>query len=150
MHIWVDADSCPNVIKDILFRAANRTKIHMTLVANQPIRYSPSPFIKSVQVGAGFDIADNYIVREVQPEDLVITGDVPLANAVVEKGALALNPRGELYSDKNIKLRLSIRNFSENLRSTGMITRGPDRLSKKDIQNFANHLDKALSPHSRT
>ena len=144
MHIWVDADSCPNVIKDILFRAANRTKIHMILVANQPIRYSPSPFIKSIQVGAGFDIADNYIVKHAKPNDLVITGDVPLADAAVALGALALNPRGELYSEKNIKQRLSIRNFSENLRSTGMITRGPDKLSKRDVQNFANHLDKVL------
>lgn len=144
MHIWVDADACPNIIKDILIRAVNRTKIHMTLVANQPLRNFNSPFIKSVQVGAGFDIADNYIVKNVQPNDLVITADIPLANEVVEKGAIALNPRGELYSMSNIKQRLSIRDFSANLRSTGIITRGPDKLGKKEIQAFANNLDKIL------
>ena len=149
MHIWVDADSCPNIVKDILFRASNRTKIHMTLVANQPLRYPPSPFIKSIQVSAGFDIADNYIVQHLNPSDLVITADVPLADAVVEKNALALNPRGELYSNHNIKQRLAVRNFSENLRSTGMMTKGPDKLSKRDIQTFANNLDKILLESSR-
>lgn len=143
--IWVDADACPNVIKDILFRAADRTKTVMTLVANQPVRSSSSPFIKNVQVSAGFDIADNYIVNNLQPKDLVITADIPLAHAAVEKGAIALNPRGELYSEKNIKQRLSIRDFSENLRSTGVITGGPAKLSKKEIQTFANHLDQILS-----
>jgi uncharacterized protein YaiI (UPF0178 family) len=149
MHIWVDADSCPNIIKDILFRASNRTKIPMTLVANQPLKCPPSPFIKSVQVGAGFDIADNYIVQCVQPNDLVITADVPLADAVVLKGARALNPRGELYSETNIKQRLSVRNFSENLRSSGMITKGPDKFTKQNIQNFANNLDKILLESQR-
>jgi len=144
MHIWVDADSCPNVIKEILFRAVDRTKIYMTLVANQPIKYGNSPFIKSIQVSAGFDIADNYIVKHLNSNDLVITADVPLASAVIDKGAIALNPRGELYSNNNIKQRLSMRNFSENLRSSGMITRGPDKLSKRDIQMFASHLDKIL------
>ncbi len=144
MQIWVDADACPNVIKDILFRAVNRTKTMMTMVANQPVRTANSPFIKNVQVGAGFDIADNYIVQNVRPNDLVITADIPLADAAIQKGAIALNPRGELYSEKNIKLRLSIRDFSENLRSTGVITGGPPKLSKKEVQAFANHLDQIL------
>ena len=144
MHIWVDADSCPNVIKEILFRAVNRTKIYMTLVANQPIKYGNSPFIKNIQVSMGFDVADNYIVKHLKSKDLVITGDLPLASAVIDKGAIALNPRGELYSNNNIKQRLSIRNFSENLRSSGMITHGPDKISKRDIQTFANNLDKIL------
>lgn len=149
MHIWVDADACPNVIKDILFRAANRTQTFMTLVANQPVRGSHFAFIKSVQVGAGFDIADNYIVKNLQQKDLVITADIPLANATIEKGAIALNPRGELYSEKNIKQRLSFRDFSENLRSSGVITGGPAKLSKKEIQTFANNLDQILSHDSR-
>lgn len=145
MRIWVDADACPNIIKDILFRAAKRTQIHTVLVANQPLRTIPSAFIKSIQVTAGFDVADNYIVQNLQPGDLVITADIPLADAVVNKGCTALNPRGELYSDKNIKQRLSIRDFSENLRNTGAMTGGPAKIGKKDLQTFANNLDQILT-----
>lgn len=145
MHIWVDADACPATIKEILFRAVSRTKICMTLVANQPLRFPASPFIKSIQVTAGFDIADNYIVQKLQANDLVITADIPLANAAIEKQAIALNPRGELYTAANIKHRLSMRDFSENLRRSGVVTGGPDKLGKKDIQSFANQLDKVLT-----
>ncbi len=145
MRIWVDADACPNVIKEILFRAADRTKTQLILVANQPLRSPPSPFIKKMQVSSGFDVADNQIVLNMQAGDLVITADIPLADAVIDKGGIALNPRGELYSKGNIKQRLSIRNFSEQLRSTGVVTGGPARLSKKEIQAFANRLDQFLS-----
>jgi len=145
MQIWVDADACPNAIKDILFRAANRTKTVMILVANQPMHSPPSSFIKKVQVSAGFDVADNHIVQQMQPGDLVITADIPLADAVVEKGGKALNPRGELYTPSNIKQRLAIRNLSDSLRSSGKITGGPAQLSKKEIQAFANALDRILA-----
>ena len=145
MQIWVDADACPNVIKEILFRAADRTKTQIILVANQLLRSPPSPFIKKMQVSAGFDVADNQIVQNMQPGDLVITADIPLADAVIDKGGIALNPRGELYSESNIKQRLSMRNFSEQLRSTGIMTGGPAALSKKEIQAFANCLDQFLS-----
>ena len=144
MQIWVDADACPNIIKEILFRAANRTKTILTLVSNSPLRSPPSLFIKKLQVNAGFDVADNKIVQLVQADDLVITADIPLAAAVVEKGGIALNPRGELYTEINIKQRLSIRNFSESVRSTGILIGGPATLSKKEIQNFANRLDQWL------
>ena len=144
MQIWVDADACPNIIKEILFRAATRTKTKMVLVANQMIRIPPSPFIKMTQVSAGFDVADNYIVKNLQKNDLVITADIPLANAVIEKEGAALNPRGELYSPSNIKQKLAIRNLSESLRSTGVMTGGPDKLSKKEVQAFANALDRFL------
>jgi uncharacterized protein YaiI (UPF0178 family) len=145
MQIWVDADACPNSVKEIIFRAANRTKTLVVLVANQPLRSPPSVFIKKIIVAAGFDVADNYIVQNLQPEDLVITADIPLADAVVEKGGLALNPRGQFYSATNIKQRLAQRNFSEALRSTGAITTGPAVLSKRDIQQFSNHLDQFLT-----
>ena len=113
MHIWVDADACPNVIKDILFRAAERTHTSITLVANQHIQKPPSKYIKAVKVGQGFDVADNYIVQQLNESDLVITADIPLAAEVIEKGAHALNPRGELYDRDNIKQRLTMRNFME-------------------------------------
>lgn len=141
MRIWVDADACPKVIKEILFRAANRTKINIILVANKPLSVPSSPFIKTIQVSGGFDVADNYIVQQMNRGDLVITADIPLADAVIQKNGTALNPRGELYSEDNIKQRLSMRNFSETLRSTGMTTGGPDKISKKEIQAFANCLD---------
>lgn len=145
MRIWVDADACPNVIKDILIRAAKRTNTQIILVANQPLRTIPSPLIKNVQVSAGFDVADNHIVQNLQDGDLVITADIPLADAVVTKGCRALNPRGELYSDKNIKERLSFRDFNASLRSSGIKTGGPAKLSKKEIQAFANNLDQILT-----
>lgn len=145
MKIWVDADACPSVIKDVLYRAAKRTETILTLVANQPLSIPASPFIKKTLVSAGFDVADNYIALEVEPGDLVVTADIPLADAVVEKGGIALNPRGELYSPNNIKQRLSMRNFSEGLRSTGVRTGGPAKLGKKEVQAFANCLDRVLA-----
>jgi len=145
MQIWVDADACPKVIKDILFRAAVRAKMMLILVSNHALTVPPSPFITRLQVGSGFDVADNKIVQSVQVGDLVITADIPLAAAVVDKGALALNPRGDLYTSANIKERLSIRNFSTDLRNAGAITGGPAPLNKKQIQHFANELDKIIS-----
>jgi len=144
-QIWVDADACPNVIKEILFRAANRTQIITTFVANQLIRVPPSLFIKKTLVSSGFDVADNYIVQHMQEGDLIITADIPLADAVIAKGGVALNPRGELYSQHNIKHRLAIRNLSETLRSSGILTGGPMRISNKEIQHFSNALDRFLS-----
>ena len=145
MHIWVDADACPNVIKDILFRAAIRTKTTLTLVSNHALSSPTSPFIRKMQVTAGFDVADNKIVACVQTGDLIITADIPLADAVLDKGGTALNPRGELYTKSNIKERLAIRDFSTNLRSSGIRTGGPTAISKKDIQSFANALNAFLS-----
>ncbi len=144
MQIWVDADACPKIIKDILFRAAIRTKIPLILVSNHAISTPPSTFITKMQVIAGYDVADNKIIENIKANDLVITGDIPLAAAVIDKGAIALNPRGELYTPANIKERLSIRNFSTDLRGSGVRTGGPPTLSKKEIQRFANELDKAL------
>jgi uncharacterized protein YaiI (UPF0178 family) len=145
MQIWVDADACPNVIKEIIFRAANRTKTATVLVSNQPLRMPPSLYIKSRVVPAGFDVADNKIVELMEPLDLVITADIPLAAAVVEKGGTALNPRGEIYSENNIKERLSVRNFADGLRSSGVITGGPAKFGKREIQAFANSLDQFLT-----
>jgi uncharacterized protein YaiI (UPF0178 family) len=150
MRIWVDADACPNTVKDVLYRAVKRTKTFMVLVANQPLQYPPSPFVSSILVSGGFDVADNRIVQELEAGDLVITADIPLADAVIEKGGVALNPRGELYSPNNIKQRLAMRNFSEGLRSTGMITGGPAKLGKKEIQAFANSLDQFLTAQKRS
>ncbi len=147
MQIWVDADACPNVIKDILYRAANRTKTILTLVANQPLSSPASVYIKKLTVSAGFDVADNQIVKLMEKGDLVITADIPLAYAAIEKGGKALNPRGEFYSESNIKQRLSLRDFSENLRNTGVLIGGPAKLGKKEIQTFANHLDQFLIGH---
>ncbi|MCK9260124.1 MAG: YaiI/YqxD family protein [Azoarcus sp.] len=144
MHIWVDADACPGVIKDILFRAAERTGLALTLVANQYLRTPRSTFISTVQVAAGFDEADKYIVARVAPADLVITADIPLAAEVVAKGALALSPRGELYGTDNIRELLDLRNFMDTLRSTGVDTGGPAAFSPSDRQAFANRLDRAL------
>ena len=147
MKIWVDADACPAVIKDILFRAAERTEVHMTLVANQPIRVPPSPYIKTLQVSSGFDVADNEIVRRLDAGDLVITSDIPLAAEVIEKGGHALNPRGELYSADSIKARLNMRDFMDTLRASGIHTGGPASLSSSDRKSFAGHLDSLLSKH---
>ncbi|MFC1684901.1 YaiI/YqxD family protein [Pseudomonadota bacterium] len=145
MHIWVDADACPKVIKEILFRAAERKQINLTLVANHPLRTPPSRYIKSLQVPAGFDVADNKIVQSLQPGDLVITADIPLAAEVIEKQGHALNPRGTFYSKENIQERLSKRNFMEELRSTGVQTGGPPTLNQTDRQAFANQLDRFLA-----
>ncbi|MDX1901443.1 MAG: YaiI/YqxD family protein [Gammaproteobacteria bacterium] len=149
MRIWVDADACPKVIKDILFHAAMRTKTPLVLVANHALPAPLSPYITKLQVNAGFDVADNKIAQNVEPGDLVITADIPLADAVIDQGAIALNPRGDLYSTANIKERLSMRNFSTDLRSSGVHTGGPAPLSKKEIQTFANALDKVLTRSKR-
>jgi uncharacterized protein YaiI (UPF0178 family) len=145
MRIWVDADACPGVIKDILFRAAERVQVPLTLVANQPLRTPPSRLIKTLQVPAGFDVADNEIVKQLQAGDLVITADIPLAAEVIEKGGHALNPRGDFYTRENIRQRLSMRDFMETLRSSGIQTGGPNALNQRDRQNFANQLDRFLT-----
>ncbi len=145
MKIWIDADACPVVIKDILFRAAQRTKVQLVLVANRPMRIPASNFISFIQVGSGLDVADNEIVRRMKKGDLVITGDIPLAAKVIEKEGHALNPRGELYTAEDIRSRLSVRDFMDSLRANGVETGGPAALSKSDHQSFANQLDKFLA-----
>jgi len=145
MHIWVDADACPVVIKEILYRVAERTKLPLTLVANQWLKTPPYPSIRAIQVPKGFDVADNYIVDQAVAGDLVITADIPLAAGAIEKGALALNPRGELYSRENIKQTLDMRNFMETLRNSGVETGGPAAFNQADRQNFANQLDRLLA-----
>ncbi len=145
MIIWVDADACPVVIKEIIFRAAQRTKIETILVANQTIHTPKSAFIKSLRVSSGFDVADNEIVNRLSTGDLVITADIPLAAEVIEKGGLALNPRGNLYSSDDIKSILNMRDFNDTLRASGINTGGPPPLSKSDRQTFANNLDTILT-----
>jgi len=145
MQIWVDADACPVVIKEILFRAAKRTGLEMTLVANRPVHIPPAPNIYFVQVPSGFDVADAEIVKRLQAGDLVITSDIPLADLVINKGGHALNSRGEWFSKENIKERLNIRDFMESLRSSGIQTGGPAAFNNKDKQAFANHLDRFLA-----
>ena len=147
MKIWVDADACPVVIKEILFRAAERTGVQMTLVANQTMRIPKLHNINLLQVSAGFDVADNEIVKRVNPDDLVITRDIPLAAEVIEEGAYALNPRGELYTTDSIRARLNMRDFMDTLRASGIHTGGPPTLSQSDRQDFANNLDKLLTKH---
>jgi uncharacterized protein len=147
MQILVDADACPNIIKEILFRVAQRTKIQLTLVANQTLRTPPSPYIRSVQVPPGFDVADSKIAQQVECGDLVITADIPLAAQVLAKGGHALNPRGEFYSKENIEERLTMRNFMDGLRSSGVQTGGPPALTHSDRQAFANQLDRFLARH---
>lgn len=145
MTIWVDADACPNVIKDILFRAAPRAKVRMVLVANQYIRVPASPFISSLQVSSGFDVADNEIVKRVETNDLVITADIPLAAEVIDKGGVALNPRGELYTQENVRARLNMRDFLDTMRASGVQSGGPPSLSQTERQAFANQLDRYLA-----
>lgn len=147
MKIWVDADACPVVIKEILFRAAERTQIPLTLVANQYIKTPPSKVITSLQVSSGFDVADNEIVARVSAGDLVITSDIPLADEVITKQAQALSPRGELYTKSNIKSRLNMRDFMDTLRSSGVHTGGPAALSQADRKAFASHLDSILAKY---
>ena len=144
MQIWVDADACPGVIKEILFRAAERTHIPVTLVANRPLRTPPSRYVKSLQVPPGFDVADNKIAQQVETGDLVITADIPLAAQVIARGGHALNPRGEFYTPDNIRERLAMRNFMDELRGGGMDTGGPAPFSQGDRQAFANQLDRFL------
>ena len=150
MKIWVDADACPVVIKDILFRAAKRTGIELTLVANQAIHKPSLKNITMLQVPSGFDVADNEIVKRLNKDDLVITSDIPLAAEVIEKGGAALNPRGEMYTADTIKNRLEVRDFMDSLRGSGMHTGGPPPLSQSDRQSFANHLDKYLASKFKT
>lgn len=145
MQIWVDADACPGVIKEILYRAAERTRRTLVLVANQWLKVPPSPYIRAVQVPRGFDVADRHIADAVHPGDLVVTADIPLAAAVLEKGARALNPRGELYTAENIRQLLDMRNFMDTLRSSGVETGGPPAFSHADRQAFANQLDRLLA-----
>lgn len=149
MKIWVDADACPAVIKEILFRAVARTGVEMTLVANQVMRIPPSRHINLLKVASGFDAADNEIVKRLGAGDLVITGDIPLAAEVIEKGGHALNPRGELYSAETIRARLGMRDFLESLRSSGIHTGGPAALSQGDRKAFADQLDRWLVRFAR-
>jgi uncharacterized protein len=145
MKIWVDADACPLTIKHILFRAAVRTSTVIVFVSNQFFQVPLSPYIKTKKVSAGFDVADKEIINNIKVGDLVITADIPLAHAIVKKGALGLNPRGELYTKNNITQRLALRDYSEQLRSSGLKTKGPPKLSPKEIRVFANCIDKLLS-----
>jgi uncharacterized protein YaiI (UPF0178 family) len=145
MHIWVDADACPKVIKEILFRAAERTQTPTTLVANHALQTPPSRFINTLQVEHGFDVADNLIAQRMNKGDLVITADIPLAADVIKNGGLAINPRGQLYDEDNIRQRLGMRNFMEELRSSGVQTGGPSAISQADRQAFANQLDRLLA-----
>lgn len=148
MKIWCDADACPVAIKEILFKAANRSETELTLVANQPINTPTSKYIRFLRVAQGFDVADNEIVKRLQAGDLVITSDIPLAAEAIEKGATALSPRGESYTLENIRSRLNMRDFMESMRSSGVNTGGPPPLNHSDRQNFANHLDRFLAQHS--
>lgn len=147
MQIWVDADACPRVIKEILYRAADRKKVKLTLVANQPLQTPSSPFISSLVVGSGFDVADDKIIELMQTGDLVITADIPLAAAAIEKNGHALNPRGEFYTEDNIQERLAVRNMLDELRGCGIETGGPAAFSSCDKQAFANQLDRFLAKH---
>ncbi len=148
MKIWVDADACPVAIKEILFRAAKRKEILVTLVANQSINVPPSKFIKSLRVMPGFDVADNEIVQRSEAGDLVITSDIPLADEIITKGAVALSPRGELFTKDNIKSRLNMRDFMDTMRSSGIQTSGPPPLNQSDKKQFADHLDRILANQS--
>ncbi len=147
MKIWVDADACPKPIKEILFRAAKRLKTTVTLVANKRLRIPDSSHIETIQVPGGFDVADDYIVEHLKEGDLAITADIPLAAKAIEKGGYALNPNGEFYSEANVKERLAIRNFMDELRSSGVDTGGPAAFSHKDRLAFANQLDRFLTNH---
>ena len=145
MNIWVDADACPAIIKDILYRAAQRKKVKTILVANQPLKTPPSPYIRTLVVGAGFDVADNEIIKQMQAGDLVITADIPLASEVIDNRGHALNPRGEFYTSDDIKAKLDMRNFMESMRSSGVHTGGPAKMSQADRKDFADNLDRFLS-----
>ena len=149
MEIWVDADACPGVIKEILFRAAERTQIQTTLIANHAMRVPRSTFISLYQVNKGFDVADDEIVKRLNPGDLVISSDIPLAAEAIEKGAIVLSPRGELYTTANIKARLTMRDFMDNLRSSGIDTGGPPALNQSDRKTFADQLDKILTQQAK-
>lgn len=145
MQIWIDADACPKVIKEVLYRAAERVKCQLNLVANQPLVVPKSPYIKTIRVESGFDVADNYIVKQIQAGDLVITADIPLAAEVLAKGAQALNPRGEMYHPNTIKQKLTMRDLMDELRGSGIMTGGPPPLSQTERREFANALDQFLN-----
>ncbi len=147
MKIWVDADACPNVIKEIIFRAAERKKIQTVLVANQILNLAPSLYIKSLKVASGFDKADSEIVAQMEAGDIVITADIPLAADVIAKKGCAINPRGELYSEENIKAKLNMRDFFDSLRGSGIHTGGPSPLNQNDRLAFANQLDRLLAKY---
>lgn len=149
MQIWIDGDACPKAIKEIIFKMSKRTKINIIIVANHSTPIPPSPHIKKVQVGSGFDVVDKYIVANIEPHDLVITADIPFADEVVTKGGFALNPRGELYTENNIKQLLGSRNMNESLRSSGQITGGPSKLSPQTVQKFANALDTWIAKYHK-
>lgn len=149
MTIWVDADACPKTIKAILFRAAERTGVALCLVANQPMSTPPFKNITAVRVGQGFDVADNEIVRRAQQDDLVITNDIPLADELISKGAQALSPRGEMFSASSIKAKLTMRDFMDTMRSSGIHTGGPAQMSETDKREFANALDRYLARYGK-
>ena len=149
MHIWIDADACPAVIKDILYRAAERAKMPMTLVANKYLRTPPSPYIRALQVPRGIDVADSHIVREMKAGELVITADIPLAADVIAKGGHALNPRGEFYTTETIQERLALRNYLDELRGTGVRTGGPEALGNVERKRFADQLDRFLAKQGK-
>lgn len=143
--IWVDGDACPNLVKTVLFRAAQKRQLSLLLVANQFIAVPPSKVIRAIRVSGGFDVADDYIVQHMQPGDLVITGDIPLAAKVIEREGKVINPRGEVYGRENIGEKLAMRNFMEDMRNNGLVTGGAAAMAAKDVQNFANALDRFLA-----
>ncbi len=145
MKIWIDADACPKAVKEVVYKASFRLKIPVVLVANQYLSLPPSPFVSAIQVEKGDDVADFYIVENLDPVDLVITADIPLADLVVKKGAVAINPRGELYTEENISERLSMRDFMKSLRDEGVNTGGPSAFGDKDRENFTNSLNRLLT-----
>lgn len=149
MKIWVDADGCPRAVKEIVFRASQRRQVTTTLVANRPLATPPSKWITSIVVKAGLDVADDWIAQHVEPEDIVITSDIPLAARVVEKGATGINPRGEVYTADNVRARLSVRDFMHELRESGIETGGAPPFGPKDKQRFANALDRSLTSRRR-
>ena len=145
LRIWIDADACPNPVKEIVFRASRRLGVPVTLVANRPLKTPPSPLVDTVRVSAGFDVADHYLLQHAGPEDLVITADIPLAAALVERGVPALNPRGDLYTENNVRERLAVRDLMQQLRDSGEIGGGPAPYGERDKQAFANGLDRWLA-----
>jgi len=149
VSIWVDADACPKVIRDILCRAATRVQVSLVFVANHAIPVPPSPHIRSVQVPSGFDVADNHIVQQVAANDLVVTADIPLAAEVIDKAAKVITPRGEAYTPENVRQRLNMRDFMDTMRSSGEVGGGPPALGPRDKQAFANALDSYLAKHAR-
>jgi uncharacterized protein YaiI (UPF0178 family) len=149
MQIWIDGDACPKPIKEIVFRAANKQKVPLMIVANHFIPIPPSPWIKRIMVESGFDKADQYILEHIKVNDLVITSDIILADFIVTKKAIALNPKGKLYTQDNIKHSLAMRNLNESLRSSGLISGGGGQLSPRDIQQFSNHLDRIIHQYHR-